>query len=164
MFRHAFLASAASLFIAGYAPTAAMGAPATVETRISPELAKLADETYGQAEINALAAQLKRKVERATAHAPGLEDARISLILTDARPNRPTVKQLADKPGLSFHSFGVGGAAIEARITRSDGSTSEVAYRMPYSWYENDVRQAVGRSTWQDAELAISQFARLLER
>lgn len=160
MFRHALVAGAASLFLASLGPAAAMAAPATVETQIGPDLAKLAGDTYGQRDIDALSAQLRREVERAVADAPDLQDARISLTLNDARPNRPTMKQLADKPGLSYGSFGVGGAAIEARITRADGSTSELSYR----WYETDIRQAAGRSTWQDAEWTISRFARLLAR
>ena len=78
----------------------------------------------------------------------------------DVQPNRPTFKQMSDKPGLSFESFGVGGARIEGRAVAADG----VATPLGYSYYEPDIAQAAMRATWSDAEWTIDRFAYRLGR
>ena len=90
-------------------------------------------------------------IERAGVLAGG----RLELTLVDVKPNRPTFKQLGDKPGLSMESFGVGGAAIEGRAISMDGVVTPVRYK----WYETDIRQARFSSTWSDAQHAIDRFA-----
>ena len=76
------------------------------------------------------------------------------------KPNRPTFKQLGDKPGLSMQSFGVGGAAITGRIVAADGSEKPLSYH----WYETDIRQASNNWVWSDAEWTFDRFARKLAR
>jgi hypothetical protein len=149
---------ACALFLAGAATAAA--APATVSVTVAPELQKTFDKTYGAREAALLTADLKASVEKALARKDAYPDARIELTLTDVKPNRPTFKQLGDKPGLSLDSFGVGGAAIEGRIVAADGSVTPVSY----DWYETDIRQAWGNWTWTDAEWTFDRFARHLAR
>ena len=138
--------------------TAATAAPATVSVSVAPKLQAQFDKTYGVKEAELLTTDLRTSVERALASKPAYDDAKVELVLTDVKPNRPTFKQLADKPGLSMTSFGVGGAAIEGRIIARDGSVTPVAYR----WYETDIRQAYGDWVWHDAEWTFDRFARNL--
>ncbi len=140
------------------APAAA--APAEVKVSLAPALQKTFEKTYGVREADLLTADLRKSVELSLAKTPAFDGARIELTLKDARPNRPTFKQLADKPGLSMESFGVGGASIEGHVITPDGTARPVAY----SWYESDFRQAYGRWVWTDAEWAFDRFARKLAR
>lgn len=149
--------TAAALLASG---SVAIAAPATVSVTIGPELQKKAEKTYGVRETALLADELRKDVERALAQSGAHEDARVELVITDAVPNRPTFKQLGDKPGLSMDSFGVGGAAIEGRIIAADGSVTPVKYR----WYETDIRQAYGDWVWSDALVTFDRFASRLAR
>ena len=115
---------------------------------------------YGAREVDRLAEDLRRSVLKEAAGNPSLEGARIELVLEDAVPNRPTFQQMSDKPGLSYESFGVGGASISGRITLADGASRPVAYR----WYETDIRWAWPAGTWTDAEQTFGRFALSLAR
>ena len=146
----AFLASA----------TSALAAPAAVNVTVGPELQKKFDKTYGQREAETLTKDLRASVEKTLASKADYEGARVDLVLTDVKPNRPTFKQLGDTPGLSFESFGIGGAAIEGQVTAADGTVTPVAYK----WYESDIRQTFASWTWADAEWTFDRFARKLAR
>jgi hypothetical protein len=139
---------------------AALAAPAAVSVTLSPELQTKAEKTYGLRDVSQLADELRVDAERALARTGAYADTRIELVMTDVTPNRPTFKQLGDKPGLSFQSFGVGGAAFSGRIIAADGSETPLAYK----WYESDIDQAFGNSTWGDARWAIDRFAARLAR
>jgi len=154
-----FIAITAALALAA-AATAAAAAPATVHVSIGPKLQKKAEKTYGVREVDQLAAGLQRDVERQLERTGALQNAQVELVLVDAKPNRPTLKEMGDRPGLSFSSFSVGGARIEGRATSIDGSVQPLTY----SWYETDIRQSRMRSTWSDAELTFDRFARRLSR
>lgn len=138
----------------------ALAAPATVTVTVAPKLQKTFETTYGVREAEALTRDLRVAVETSLAKRPAYDGSRVDLVLTDAKPNRPTFKQLGDKPGLSFESFGVGGAAIEGQVTTADGAVKPVAY----SWFENDIRQSYGTWTWRDATWTFDRFARKLAR
>jgi hypothetical protein len=140
--------------------TMAAAAPAAVNVTVGPELQKTFDETYGVREATRLTASLQKSVERSLADSAAYDGARIELVLTDVKPNRPTFKQLTDTPGLSMESFGIGGASVEGKIVAADGSVTPVAYR----WYESDLRQAYGSWVWSDAEWTFDRFARKLGR
>jgi hypothetical protein len=151
------LALAAAALMAS--ATAALAAPAAVTVSVGPELQEKADD-YGQRELTYLADRLRTTVERSLARSGALQDARIELVLVDARPNRPTFEQLRDTPGLSMESIGIGGAEIGGRIVRADGSETPVAYR----WYETDIRQAIGSATWSDAMTSFQRVAHRLSK
>jgi hypothetical protein len=135
--------------------TAAFAAPASVTVTIGPDLQKKAVGTYGVREVDRLAAELRKDVERELARTGAYDGARIELVLLDAQPNRPTFKQLSDKPGLSFESFGIGGARIEGQAIAADGAVTP----LKYSYYQTDIRQARAYSTWSDAQWTIDRFA-----
>jgi hypothetical protein len=140
--------------------SAALAAPASVTVSVAPELQKKFDKTYGVREAAELTSDLQSSVEKALARTGAQDGARVELILTDVKPNRPTFKQMADTPGLSMESFGIGGAAIKGRVVAADGTESPI----DYSWYETDIRQAYGNWIWHDAEWTFDRFARRLAR
>lgn len=150
------LAIAASAVLAGAG--AAVAAPASVSVSMAPDLQAKFTKTYGQREADELTSDLKQVVERSLAKSGAHDGARVELVLTDAVPNRPTFKQLGDKPGLSMESRGVGGAAIKGRIVEADGREQPIAYH----WYETDIRQVRGYWTWSDAEWVFDRFAHKL--
>lgn len=137
----------------------ALAAEPEVTVSYGPKLEKKIEE-YGARDVDRLAEKLRLSVIRQTANDPALDGARIELVLEDATPNRPTFQQMSDKPGLSFESFGVGGASISGRITLGNGASRPVSYR----WYETDIRWARPSGTWSDAERTFDQFARSLAR
>ena len=105
--------------------------------------------------MDRLATELRENVARDVARTGAYDGSRIELVLVDAQPNRPTFKQMSDKPGLSFESFGIGGARIEGKAIAPGGAVTPVKY----SYYETDIRQSRGHSTWSDAQWTINRFA-----
>lgn len=158
--RAVLLATFASLALAGSALAVEPPATTSVEVKLSPELQKKAADDYGVRDVQRLADDLKKDVERELDRTGVLAGGRVELTLVDARPNRPTFKQLGDRPGLSFESFGTGGAVIEGQAISVDGHVTPVRYR----WYESDIRQAKLTTTWSDAGRAIDRFAFQLGR
>lgn len=129
------------------------------EVRAGEALSENAQE-YGQQDVeqlldslhDAVVLQLQERGLGAQAGPAG----RIDLVLSDARPNRPTFRQLARNPGLSVRSFSRGGARIEAQIYDAVGGP---AGRFEYDWYTQDIEEAVYRGVWTDADRAIDRFA-----
>lgn len=142
------------------AASPALAAPAQVQVTIGPKLHTEAVRHLGVTDVNRLADRLKQQVERELARTGVLEGARVELTLVDVKPSRPTFKQLSDKPGLSYESVSLGGAAIEGRAIAVDGAVTPLRYQ----WYENDIRWANTRVTWSDADTAFDHFARRLAR
>lgn len=137
---------------------AAVAAPASVTVSVAPELQKTFEKSYGVREADRLTVRLQSSVERALARTGAYNDAQIALTLTDVKPNRPTFKQLGDKPGLSLQSFGIGGAAITGRVVAADGRETPLTYR----WFETDIENSYANWVWSDAEWAFDRFARRL--
>ena len=158
--RALLLATFATLALAGTVNAAEPLSVTDVEVKVSPELQKKAVDDYGVRDVERLADDLKKDVERELERTGVLAGGRVELTLVDARPNRPTFKQLGDRPGLSMESFGVGGAKIEGRAISVDGEVTPVRY----DWYETDIRQSRLTTTWSDAEYAINRFAYQLGR
>ena len=153
----------ASLLLAS-APLAAAAQPAhplppvsEVRVGIGPQLRAKASE-YGQRDVDMLAGDLKKDMEnelrRAGRLGPG--GARLELWITDATPNHPTMKQLADQPGLDYmRSFGKGGATIDGDEIRPNGARRH----LHFTYTEESLRMARGQSTWGDAENVFMWFA-----
>ena len=148
------LTSAAVLLSA----SAALAAPASVNVTISPELQSKAVKKYGVRDVNELAASLKKSVEYELNRSGAYDGAKIDLVLADAKPNRPTFKQMGDRPGLSFESFSIGGAKITGTATAANGAVTPLAY----NWYESDIRWAQYNATWTDAYTTFQRFAHKL--
>ncbi|MBU6372030.1 MAG: hypothetical protein KJS97_04820 [Alphaproteobacteria bacterium] len=152
-FAGALLLSAATVLAA--AP--AFAAPVTVGTiTYSADFQKMLEKKYGQREGEKLSADVRRYIERAVAGASAPTATRVDVEIVDAKPNRPTMKQMTDIPGLSMESIGIGGAAL--RATLRDASGAELR-TVSYSWYESDIRDVMAASTWSDANRAIRWFS-----
>lgn len=150
--------------LAGMAATAVQAAPvgpvSEIAIAIGPELQDKADK-YGEREFAVLSRELRQSVERSLRRAGALSPSgggRLELVIADAKPNRPTLEQLSDRPGLSLLSHGIGGAEVEGAYIAPDGTTTPLRY----SWYEGDIRWSWPSTTWADAEKAFDKFARRL--
>lgn len=150
----------ATIGLVGSALAEPMPSVSSVDVSLSPELRKKAAEKYGMRDVERLAVDLRKDVERELHRTGILAGGRLELVLVDAQPNRPTFKQLGDTPGLSHQSFGVGGATIEGRAISIDGEVTPVSYR----WYETDIRDAAYSTTWSDAQHAMQRFAYQMAR
>lgn len=155
MRRFAFLAPlTAAIALAG----AVAAQPSAVVVTVSPDFAKTAAE-LGEREVQQQADDLARTVERVLNEQQALDGARIELVITDLKPNRPTIQQATDKPGLDMmRSISIGGAAIEGTITTASGEVQPVKYQR----YSNNLADVRGYSTWQDAGTAFNRLARNL--
>lgn len=83
----------------------------------------------------------------------------LDITLEDARPNRPTIRQLSVSPNLSHHSRALGGAKIEGELRDSAGN---VLGTVQYGRYESFIGDTLGHNTWEDAERTINRFAKQL--
>ena len=151
----AFLAPmTAALALAG----AASAQPSAVVVTVSPDFAKTAEE-LGQRDVQQQVDDLTAKVTRVLTQRQALDGARIELTITDLKPNRPTMQQISDKPGLDpIRSISIGGAAIEGTVTMANGDVQPVKY----DYYSTSLADVLGYSTWQDAGTAYDRLARNL--
>ena len=87
----------------------------------------------------------------------------LRVTINEVRPNRPTHNQLKEDIGLSFSSFGIGGADVSAEIIAEGGTVVGTA---DYDYYSNfsDRINLSGSSTWFDASRAFSRFSRGLSK
>lgn len=153
MRKFAFFAPLAAVLAIAAGPAAA--GPASVTVTYGGELTDRVDE-LGEREVRDQADRLAAVVGRALARDGALEGARLELVLTDLKPNRPTFQQLADRPGLDgLRSVSIGGATIEGQITTADGSILPIRY----DWYSSSLADVFGFGTWQDAERAYRRLA-----
>ncbi len=115
---------------------------------------------YGEKDLEALRERLVDKTETQLAKYGITIDENASTVLTvtltDARPNRPTFKQMSKNPSLSMSSFGLGGATMESSLSRGGEDLGHASY----GWYESDIRDAYASATWSDAKRAIGRFSR----
>ena len=145
------LLSAAALAIAPLATAA------EIEVDYSEDFMESLEEDYGEREGEYLSREVAEDLQRAFEKA-GLDPARVEVTILKATPNRPTMKQLGDQPGLDFgRSIGIGGMKLAA--TAYDEAGAETA-SLEYGWFENDIRQVIGTATWSDANTASRRFAR----
>ena len=143
------------------APVQAAPIVAAVRVTLGSELAKKT-EILDAGEVEYLTGQLKQSVERTLDRAGALrpDGGELDLVIEDAKPNRPTLREMSAKPGLSYSSFGVGGARIGGEYRATSGSPTPVHY----SWYESDIRWAETSSTWSDADRAFDKLAARLAK
>lgn len=120
-------------------------------------------EVYDERDVTEMQEALQKKILARLQQNGLLADKglRLELVITDLKPNRPTMAQYRAKPGLSYESIALGGASIEGRLIDSDGnSIADINFK----WEENWLGQAYGSTTWYDARRAFSILARKLTR
>ncbi len=153
MFKIAIVAATLALA----APAAAQ--PAGVTVTLDPTFEREARD-IGMRDVQEQMDRLGGIVDRALADDPELAGARVELVLTDLRPNRPTAQQTLDRPGLDpIRSRSVGGAAVEGVITTADGRALPVRY----AWFSSNLADVRGVGPWADAERAYHRLAANLE-
>jgi hypothetical protein len=110
----------------------------------------------GRRDVDEQRDDLAQTVARALSRSGAYDGARINLVLTDLKPNRPTMQQTLDRPGLSmFDSVSIGGVAIEGEIVTADGQRLPVRY----SRYSTSIADVFGFNTWEEANRAYDRFA-----
>jgi hypothetical protein len=135
--------------------TPALADPASVNVVIGGDLVRNAED-LGRREVQQQADRLAEVVSQALERRGALDGAKVDLVLTDLKPNRPTFEQLSDRPGLDgIRSVSIGGASIEGQITLADGQVLPVQY----DWYSSSLAEVDGISTWNDAERAYRRLA-----
>jgi hypothetical protein len=150
------LVTAAALTAIGFsgAAWAQPGQGVDVTVSIGPKLQQNARD-YGPRELTDISKDLKDAVTSAVRHARVTPPVRVDLVIEDAVPNRPTFDQLGRTVGLSFRSIGLGGARISGVATYADGSQRTIREQ----FYETDLREEHGATTWYDADRAFDRVA-----
>jgi len=129
---------------------------ATINVAFSEDFAEKLEDDYGLREGNKLTEEIIEDIERELERA-GVDAERIDVTILDAKPNRPTFAQISGSPGLDpIRSVSIGGMSLTGTIIHMDGETTDVEYE----WYENDIRQVFGSSTWWDADRVSRRFAK----
>ena len=129
----------------------------TVETKISAEFQEKLEDDIGVREASVLSDALTRKITSVFAER-GIAAEKVVVTIEDARPNKPTMEQVSNKPGLDpMRSISLGGAQVTG--IAYDASGKEIG-TFEYKWYETDLGNVVAATTWSDARSTFDKFAR----
>ena len=156
------LAPLAALAALAFAQSAAAATITVNPVTFAPELQTKFEEDFGVREQEYLtrrvSSALERTLTRAGAElAPGGELV-LDVTLIDAKPNRPTFQQLADRPGLDMgRSASIGGAELHGVLRTSSG---EVLAEFDHDYRTPTIEDAYHTGApWFDAYRAIDGFA-----
>jgi hypothetical protein len=157
MRKFAFIAPPAAVMAALVVAGAAQAQPA-VNVTIGQDLQERV-EKLGDRAVDEQVSRLRAEVEQALAQRyPG---ASAELVLTDLKPNRPTMQQVRDTPGLDpIRSISIGGAAVEGSIVTADGERRPVKF----SYYSPSIRDVDGFGIWHDADRAFDRLGANIKR
>lgn len=149
-------------FLAPLVATLALATVAQAQSRVTVTVAPSFSsqvQKLGDREVNEQIANLQSTVEQALDQRyPG---ATANLVLKDLKPNRPTMKQVTDSPGLDpIRSVSIGGAAVEGEIITADGQRRPVNF----SYFTPDLRDVWGYSVWRDADRAFERLGARIEQ
>jgi len=152
----------AGLAAFGFSSFAAAETVTLSPVSFSPEFQTELDEDYGAREGAYLSAAVTRAVSDALARRGATVDAgapvTLELAIVDASPNRPTMEQLSQRPGLDyFRSISIGGAELRAVLRGADGAVLQEVTHERRNHALSDLTG--GESTWSEANRAIRQFA-----
>lgn len=150
--------------LAFFAPAAAVIALATAAQAQAPNVtvtvgAKLQEqvEELGPREVRDQADRLAERVREALARRNDLNGTAVNLVLTDLKPNRPTLQQLTDRPSLDrIRSVSIGGAAVKGEIVTADGRNLP----FEYDRFNSSLADVYGFSTWWEADRVFDRVAR----
>lgn len=143
---------------------AALAAPVTLAPiSFSPEFQEALDEDLGVREGDILREAVTERVSAAlVSHGANVGQGAgftLEISIIDADPNRPTMEQMADRPGLDMlRSLSIGGAELRGVLRNAQGEVvSEITHRR-YNYSLEDVAMSAP-TTWSEAYRAIRQFA-----
>lgn len=129
---------------------------ADIQVRYSDEFQEKLTEDYGPREGEKLTEDIRKDLERELAKA-NIDPARIDVVIEDAQPNRPTMQQMSDKPGLDMlRSKSLGGMDLSG--TAYDAAGTPVG-TLQYDWYETNLENVMAAGVWSDAGRASRRFA-----
>lgn len=141
------VATAALIAIAS--PAFAQSTPVS----FSAEFQQTLSEDLGAREGEILRASVIEAIDAEFARRGVANPGGISVTIVDAAPNRPTMQQLREQPGLdAIRSVSIGGAELRAALPNG-----EVVTHRRYNHSLSDLSGAA--STWTEARRAIRQFA-----
>jgi hypothetical protein len=150
--------------LAAAAPAAGAADPVPVAVRFSAELEQRLAADYGREERQVLETLVVESIRRRLARRPALPpDARVEVLVTDARPSHLTRRQAFRQPSLDpLRSRSLGGAALTGTLRRGDGP---VRTELRAAYYAPDLATASpAGDAWADARIAIERFAAELAR
>ncbi|WP_109259671.1 hypothetical protein [Hyphobacterium indicum] len=117
-------------------------------------------DEYGAREfdrlIRTLSSDLQRELREAALLADGEGSATLHVVIEDATPNRPTMAQQGGTSGLSFQSYGRGGAHVMAELRAADGS---LVATYEYSWTTPSIQDAQFANVWTDTNRTFDRFS-----
>lgn len=129
-----------------------------ITVSFSDEMTETLEDDYGLREADYLTKSVVTDINQELAKR-GVDVSRIDITIVDAKPTKPTFKQLGDRPGLDYGgSVSRGGMDMNATAYDAGGN---VINDLDYDWYAVDIRDA-GPTTWYDAKRASERFARKL--
>lgn len=148
------------LFAALLAALIATVASATeIEISYSNDFREKLQDDYGLREGDKLSEDIRKDIEHEFKKA-NIDPARVAVVILDAKPNRPTMQQLTDRPGLDMlRSKSIGGMDLKGTVFDAQGN---VIAEVEYDWYESNIRNVMASSVWSDANRASRRFARKL--
>jgi hypothetical protein len=95
---------------------------AEINVTVSEDFQTKLQDDYGTREGEYLSKEIKEDLTRELKKA-GVDVARIDVTIIDARPSKPTFKQLGDEPGLDYGaSRSTGGMKLSATAYDADGN------------------------------------------
>lgn len=128
-----------------------------VNINFDPKLEKEFAKNYGEREKSVIADIIKDELQRKF----GNSDYRYEIKINNAMPNRPTLFQMGEKPGLSYQSFSVGGADISGSVFDAGGN---LIAQTQYDYQSPNIYDTQYYWTWHDAEWAVERFVNKLAK
>jgi Protein of unknown function (DUF3313) len=142
----------------------AFAAPVTLApVSFSPEFQESLSEDLGAREGEYLRRDVLEEVSEALTRRGATIGAgsglSLEISIVDADPNRPTMAQLSDRPGLDMHrSLSIGGAELRGVLRDAQGEVVQEITHRRYNHSIDDVSM-FSPTTWSEAQRSIRQFA-----
>jgi hypothetical protein len=152
----------AALAALAFAQSAAAATVTIAPVGLSPEFQTTLQDDLGEREGAYLQANVAEAVGNALTRR-GAEigtggDYTLEITIVDARPNRPTMQQLRDEPGLDWsRSFSTGGAELRGVLR---GAGGQVVVEVQHDYFTPSLEHVFAPAgSWSDAHRAIRAFA-----
>jgi hypothetical protein len=148
--------------MAALAAPSAFAAPlALPPAQLSPEAAEQFSEDYGMREVETLremiATALETELERRGATFDPAAGVSFNVTIIKAKPNKPTMEQMRQEPGLDYlRSVSLGGAELQGVFVGGDDA---VLATVSDSYFSSELFPMPPLTTWEDAWRAIHRFA-----
>lgn len=151
-----------ALVSAGSAAIAQSDAGQVRAIAFSTELQAKLDKDYGTREARTLRQELQRSVESSLKKAGKSKVAYVDLTIEDAKPNKPTFKQLAKNTSLSYSSsYSTGGAKVNAKLFDETGA---LIGTVSHEYYSQNLQDIMSEYGWADADRAFDGAARKIQK